>query len=966
MLARVPQKVPHGAHYAWGRAQARQWEAIADAAERGQGQGVAAAVEGCFALTQYLADPRGRRGAAGRLNERLRRLEDGEPVTLAGEGERQPARAPAPRRQPVESPPQLEAKRKAQAIHRHLANGDVSKAAAVLDRKPLLAYSAVLAGQLQALHPDEAAPALPEAAGAAAQVSAELLAQVVRRLKPGKSAGPSGGTYEHVQAAFHASADARAALLRLVNAMLAGQLPRDTALLDCRLIAVHKPDGGARPIAIGEVLVRIAGVCVLAANPELARDLAPLQQGVGVPGGAENVGHALRAGIAADPGCVTLKLDFRNAFGTLQRASMLQTVAERAAPVLPWASWLYGQHTRLWLQGAPAGAQPILSRSGLRQGCPTSPLLFGLATHAVLADTAAAVPAARIIADHDDVLVQGPAAAVVRAHRELRDRAAPLGLREQPSKGVAWSADASAAARVSAETGVRDATCADAGDAMLLAAGTPIGDERAVRAWSAGQLLGVMDRAQALHELPVSLQDEFALLRASLSQQAAHLLRILPPHARAAEGQAALATVLTVQAASAVGASPQSPRRDEDRRRLRAPIRHGGFAITSHSDPHLARAAFLSAAAQAQRALRGGPPEFSPFNGPLRGELAAHWDAVRAAAPELWPEQAALDDAFIEGDLAGVQRRFRRHQADAAHAAALERCATPAVRAKLLSQACKAAGAWKVTLPTCPAHTFADRDFRAAVRRHLDLSAMPPTIRPVSCSCGATVPPGDPDHMLKCATVQGLRIYRHDMAVHRLLAGLARAGLGSVREPHVQALGGGARPAPGPAAALHARRASRAHSPEDGRGDLWCCLDGEHVMVDVAVVHPTTFLAQAARTAGGAAQAKEKEKERHYAGQPAATAYSFVPFVVETHGRLGKQAMDFLDRLGEHAALRADGAFTKASFVEGLLKDVSAELVRWNGHLERAAASACGAAGAGRGQRHGFAQVTADPGAAAE
>ena len=43
------------------------------------------------------------------------------------------------------------------------------------------------------------------------------------------------------------------ATLAFVNLILSGELPRHDSLLESSLIGLRKPDGGVRPIAIGEV-----------------------------------------------------------------------------------------------------------------------------------------------------------------------------------------------------------------------------------------------------------------------------------------------------------------------------------------------------------------------------------------------------------------------------------------------------------------------------------------------------------------------------------------------------------------------------------------------------------------------------------------------------------------------------------------------------------------------------------------
>ncbi|CAI7895110.1 unnamed protein product [Closterium sp. NIES-54] len=90
----------------------------------------------------------------------------------------------------------------------------------------------------------------------------------------------------------------------LVNTLLGGNSPGPVAnlLTASRLIALAKPGGGARPIAIGECLTRLTAKAALTAMGEAAREyFLPLQYGVAVPGGAETAIHTSRAFLDARP-----------------------------------------------------------------------------------------------------------------------------------------------------------------------------------------------------------------------------------------------------------------------------------------------------------------------------------------------------------------------------------------------------------------------------------------------------------------------------------------------------------------------------------------------------------------------------------------------------------------------------------------------------------------------------------------
>jgi hypothetical protein len=71
---------------------------------------------------------------------------------------------------------------------------------------------------------------------------------------------------------------------------------------------------------------------------------------VGISGGSQIVSHTLRAGMAANPGSITVQVDWQNAFNTVRCDCMLAAVAQRCPALLPMVAWAYGQHSRLLVQ----------------------------------------------------------------------------------------------------------------------------------------------------------------------------------------------------------------------------------------------------------------------------------------------------------------------------------------------------------------------------------------------------------------------------------------------------------------------------------------------------------------------------------------------------------------------------------------------------------------------------------------
>lgn len=134
------------------------------------------------------------------------------------------------------------------------------------------------------------------------------------------------------------------------------------------------PKGGAdvRPIAVGETLRRLTAKCLCADVREPAEAwLGSLQVGVGARHSAEAVVHAARQWVQRHAGQreqVLLKIDFSNAFNTVDRASLLRETRLRLPGLSPWAEWCYGH----LFHGAP-----LSSEAGVQQGDPLGGCLFG-------------------------------------------------------------------------------------------------------------------------------------------------------------------------------------------------------------------------------------------------------------------------------------------------------------------------------------------------------------------------------------------------------------------------------------------------------------------------------------------------------------------------------------------------------------------------------------------------------------
>ena len=143
--------------------------------------------------------------------------------------------------------------------------------------------------------------------------------------------------------------------------------------LEGRLIALSKQTGGIRPIVVGFMLRRLASKCANSRSlARLAPSFSPTQLGVSIPGGCEAAIHSARRFLESMPkDNVVVQLDFSNAFNSLHRLDMLQTMVNTVPELFPFCHSAYAKTSLLVY-----GQYTILSQEGPQQGDPIGPLLF--------------------------------------------------------------------------------------------------------------------------------------------------------------------------------------------------------------------------------------------------------------------------------------------------------------------------------------------------------------------------------------------------------------------------------------------------------------------------------------------------------------------------------------------------------------------------------------------------------------
>ncbi|NJN00175.1 MAG: hypothetical protein HC793_00355 [Aquincola sp.] len=675
--------------------------------------------------------------------------------------------------------------------------------------------------------------------------------------------------------------------------------------------------------------------------------------------------HAVITALESDEQNVALAVDCENAFNTLDRSAMFAAVKHRMPELLPVVQWAYGAGTPLHIVGAPAGTAPIWSQRGVRQGDPAGPLLFGLTLQRVLEAAFAVSPDAPPVSYLDDITVVGKPAAVRRAWNHLYgdgpDSLGAVGLKVRPDKcgvygGSGLPANQRPVAALATSLGVKHRRHG------FTVVGVPIGNEDFVQSELGNRAQKICALVRKCMSLPLSKQTQFLLLRASLSVRMAHLQRTVEWRQLAASTTrveqaviSAVAQIFRLPAGQGPGGAAPVPSRALEQMLL--PIRHAGFGLPSSSALG-AQAAFLSGAASAQLVMKDAPQMFRPFDGPNREAFLTSWQVLfdDCAADCRWPQEVqGITEGSLHSVLPVVQRDVSRCLADRKAKALLDSCdctSAPGKReaARLRSAASAPASAW-ITATPGPTTRLGDETFVVCGRHRMGLG-VPTTVDAPPCLCGSGCA-STPDHAMLCKNVAKMTQMRHDIVVSAVRRVVCRASCPSSLEPSYRPLAApqqqvalpqqqqAARAAPaaagqgqaaqaGPAPAQQQQRAD----PGQRRGDIMAVLPGGQIdIVDVVVTHPARqdCLGQACTRTGLAAHRAEEAKVRAFRRFGDAGQYEFVPFALESYGRLGASAQSFLKRLGDIAAGR--GNISKSAFVRSAYKEVSCALQRGIGMM---------------------------------
>lgn len=734
-----------------------------------------------------------------------------------------------------------------------LEDGDIRGAIRLAASDDTMApFDDLTAAALRDKHPARAAshvpPPTPDKDRSLRLKESDILA-AIKSFLPGSAGGPDGLRPQHLKDLTSASAgDAGHRLLvqltEFTNLCLTGCVPDSIQPVFCgaALCALNKKDGGIRPIAVGMTLRRlIAKAACKTVAAKMATRFLPAQVGFGVPRATEAAAHAARSYIAELPaGHGLLKLDFKNAFNTVRRDVMLETIHEELPELYPFIHMCYSATSLLNF-----GEFMLLSDEGFQQGDPLGPLLF-CSTSLKLARSMTSEFNSWYL---DDGSLGGDVNSLLYDLETVRRVGPTIGLLLNEDKCEIVTDEANVIASFRAVLpNIRHIPCSEA---VLL--GAPVGDSAVDTVLNSKlqvfRLLAARLTTLSAHDALFLLKNCFSMpkLLYTLRCAACYNSTVLPEYDSVV--RQTLKTILNVELPESVW------------KQATLPVSSGGLGIRLATD--LALPAYLSSV--------HGASELTLQLLPRRlHAVSGSGDPTCTAACVEW--QTRCNATVPVSASVGVQKAWDAPIVNRKHEEIMSAAPNQAGRARLIAAAAPHSGDFLHAVPCSSVGTrLDDTSLRIAIALRLGATMCAPH----TCVCGEQVD-STGTHGLSCRKSAGRHV-RHNAVNDLIKRALTSANVPSMLEPNSLCRDDGKRP--------------------DGLTVLpWShgrCLVWDFTCPDTLAA---SHLNRAVLSPGAVANDAESRKSSKYKSLTA--LYSFTPVAVETLGALGEEATAFFHDIG--------------------------------------------------------------------
>lgn len=835
---------------------------------------------------------------------------------------------------------------------------------------------------LQKLHPlplphDSVLPVLPDDIPMLTVNADEGLVKIICQMVNGSAPGPSGWTAEMVRVLTE-DPDCLTGLAMLIQDITNGNLPDSIKpfLLASNLIGLDKNDGvSVRPIAIGEIFYRIAAYRGQLYVQGAAKDiLQPIQLGVAVSGGCEAVVHNLQHALQlCDQPVAALAIDFKNAFNSISRKAMLETLYSHPQLQYIWrlVHFAYSAPSDLLVRNSDGSLFPgVFSAQGVRQGDPLSSLLFALTIQPVYEAVIRQHPTINATAIHDDITLVGQPDDIVSAYSTITNLALALGLEVQPAKCqlIYFHSDTVPLSNAVHSFLTQHYIPLQKQSAIIL--GAPIG--ATIEDIETLALLTLKDQMQVLQHLlheAMPIQEAILLLRISSTHKLDYLLRCVPPSAMknlAAEFDRQLLDAFIKK--TDIQSQLNRPGVDAAPilNQIAMPVADaGGFGVTRAQDVmHIAYVSSLASTIQSARSIQSFAPynnsdHILPDDSTLHQELTTALSIVHQqisvdpindektdavdniidqldedsrlnSASKMLPltanefitsfNQPLSSAAFSTYNLQArltmkAQAKIKKASLSAARDAAKTQKTIAALttHSRMLAVTAPGASTWISATAFDAATTIPNDAYKLAVRLRLGLA--PQDIMPNNC------------HSCHVYSRQNLSLVEKNE--WHYLSCIQGHGGREITIRHNQVVAAIDRFAK-LAGAVVVVEPKHLFSDSSKRPDLQIIMNHKNYLLDITIVSPTapSHLSHSQKLLGQA-EAAEKSKINKYEEISEDQHAIFVPFVIETYGGIGKRAQEFLNELSifaiDHTTIRS-----RFDVVSGLRYAIACSVQRGN------------------------------------